>query len=90
MWMIVQNSGETTTFVGASRDPALRYGSRLTHQMIVGELIVRPHFVIESDQFRGHGLTSLLKDGANLADWLAGGQLVCDPIGRFQDSRRWR
>lgn len=90
MWMVVQDSREAATFVGASSDPALRYGSRRTHQLILGELIVRPHFVIESDQFRGHGLTSLLMNGANLEDWIAGGQIVCDPIGRFQDSRRWR
>lgn len=91
MWMVVQDSAhDGVLFVGASRNPALRYGSSRTHQLILGELIVRPHFVIESDQFRGHGLSSLLKDGANLDDWVAGGHIVCDPIGRFQDSRRWR
>lgn len=85
MWMVVQDSGrDTVTFVGASRDPALHYGSRRTHQLILGELVVRPHFVIESDQFRGYGLTSLLTSGAHLDEWVAGGHIVCDPIGRFQ------
>lgn len=91
MWMVVQDSAhDGVTFVGASRNPALRYGSSRIHQLILGEVIVRPHFVLESDQFRGHGLTSLLKRGANLDDWVTGGHIVCDPIGRFQDSRRWR
>jgi hypothetical protein len=91
-WMYVQDNGPGgVTFIGASNvtgthRPApdatphpLRYGSERTHQLIVGELIVRPHLVIATDTLRGMGLTNLavmnphviaamLRDGEKLID----------------------
>jgi hypothetical protein len=57
-WMYVQDQGGgTVALVGASRTPdeahPLRYGSQRTHQLIVGEVIVRPHYVIASDALIG-------------------------------------
>lgn len=84
MWMVVQNAGaDGVTFVGASRDSRLRYNSTMTHQLILGEFIVRPHVAIESDRYQGLGLSGFLRHCADLEEWFAHGQLLCDPIGRF-------
>jgi hypothetical protein len=88
MWMIVQHTAaDSVCFVGASRDLRLRYGSTMTHQLILGELIVRPHFVVESDEFRGLGIAGLLTQAPDLDEWTAHGRIVCDPIGRFANTR---
>jgi hypothetical protein len=83
MWMVVQDSGETAvTFIGASRDPALRLGSTMTHQMILGA-----HVAIESNQFQGHGLSGFLRSPVELEEWAARGQVLCDPAGYFAKAR---
>lgn len=88
VWMVAQESGpDAVCFVGASRDPGLRFGSTMTHQLILGELIVRPHFVIESNRFRGHGMSGFLTHCPDLDEWAAHGRIVCDPIGRFANTK---
>lgn len=87
-WMYVQTAADgTVSFVGASRVDRpvhpLRYGSDRTHQLIVGELIVRPHYVIGTDVLRGHGLGGLATQGPDLASYLTDGELILDPYGRF-------
>lgn len=64
-WLYVQDMGPgLVTFVGASkvltRAHPLRYGSERTHQLIVGELVIRPHQVHATDELRGYGLGSLV------------------------------
>jgi hypothetical protein len=71
-WLVVQDSGKgLVSFVGASKVGVesfaaglhpLRYGSSKTHQLVVGEIIVRPHRVTTSDNRRGSGLASLATD----------------------------
>jgi hypothetical protein len=87
-WMYVQDNGPGgVTFVGASNvtgthrtEPAagphpLRYGSERTHQLIVGEIIVRPHLVIATDTLRGMGLTSLaVMNSHDIAEMLREGE----------------
>lgn len=80
----VQNQGDgVVIFAGAARTKdksqhPLRYGGSLTHQMVVGEIIVRPHIVVESDKFKGSGITGLLTSSAfaDLEEWLDGKVLV--------------
>lgn len=87
MWMKVQDQGNgTVVFVGASRTQDLRYGSERTHQLILGEVIVRPHLVMGSDDFRGHGLKNLATE-MDVETWLKG-DLILDPIGRLEQLRR--
>lgn len=80
MWMKVQaNPDGTTMFVGASmQGNALAYGSTMTHQHIVGELIVRPHMVLESNHCRGHGLNGLAKE-CEMQEWVK--SVILDPTG---------
>jgi hypothetical protein len=58
----------------------LSYGSQLTHQLIIGEAIVRPHAVVETDAFKGHGLASLCT--MTLDCWLREGRVLLNPAGR--------
>lgn len=82
-WLYVQNTGSGfVSFVGGSKAPTgshpLRYGSGRTHQLIVGELIVRPHLVVATDSLRGLGIAGLALGDQHervLAEgeWLVGG-----------------
>jgi len=81
MWMKIQDNGEErgVIFVGASRSVAMRYGSNKTHQLIIGEMIIRPHVVAESGEFTGMGATGLLTE-MDFDKWARGG-IICDPLG---------
>jgi hypothetical protein len=74
-WMYVQGMDDGTVgLVGASRIDSgahpLRYGSDRAHQLIVGEIIVRPRVVVATDALRGHGANGLFlgPHGTALAD----------------------
>lgn len=72
-WLVVQDAGHgLVSFVGASCSVGphpLRYGSEHTHQLVVGEIIVRPHRVTASSERKGHGLANLVTDPfTDLAD----------------------
>jgi hypothetical protein len=95
-WFYVQDNGAGgITFVGASNvtgthRPApldhphpLRYGSERTHQLVVGEIIVRPHLVIATDALRGMGLSALATHDHDIAGMLRDGEPVID-LGRIQ------
>ena len=86
MWMVVQNAGPgLVSFIGASKSIDMRYGSDMTHQLIVGELIVRPHYVISSNHFRGYGLAGMLTSACDLGEWIHnGGQILADHLGRLK------
>jgi hypothetical protein len=65
-WMVVQDAGEgLVSFAGGSRVPAphpMRFGSDHVHQLFLGELVLRPHVVIASNQAVGYGLAGLVTD----------------------------
>lgn len=84
-WMYVQGGGDdgVVSFVGASHLPALgaahplRYGSDRTHQLIVGEMVVRPHLVVGTDAHRGAGLAALISSARyDRETLLANGEVV--------------
>lgn len=84
-WLYVQNQGDgVVTFVGSSRVDGphpLRFGSERTHQLILGEIVVRPHWAIGTDALRGHGLGALATSGHDLAAYLADGEVILGRIG---------
>ncbi|WP_329020408.1 hypothetical protein [Streptomyces sp. NBC_01601] len=93
-WLYVQNQGDgLVSFVGASRVPThsgphpLRYGSSRTHQLVVGELIVRPHYAIGTDVLRGQGLGGLATQSPDLERLLDCGEVVLDPYDLCPVSR---
>jgi hypothetical protein len=71
-WLVVQDGGEgLVSFIGGSKVGVesfaaglhpLRFGSAKTHQLVIGEIIVRPHRVTTSDDRRGSGLAGLATD----------------------------
>ncbi|MFI6112913.1 hypothetical protein [Kitasatospora sp. NPDC051164] len=89
-WMYVQDSGPgLVTFVGSSRISGtgdahpLRYGSRRVHQLIVGEIVVRPHYAVGTDALRGQGLGGLATSSHDFRAFLERGEVVLDPYLRF-------
>jgi hypothetical protein len=93
-WLYVQDAGNgVVTFVGSSSvtgtphpRPAagphpLRYGSDRTHQLVIGELIVRPHLVVATDTLKGIGLPGLATHDHDIAAMLRNGEKLID-IGR--------
>lgn len=83
-WLYVQDGGAgVVSFVGASRIAdigahPLRFGSERTHQLVIGELVVRPHCVTGTDALRGEGLGSLMLGGGH-DEALAGDRIIGDP-----------
>lgn len=79
--MYVQNQGNgRVSFLGMSRvlsdgdaPHPLRYGSDRTHQLIQGDLVIRPRLVIATDALRGRSLTSIPTNTPTLDDLLAEG-----------------
>ncbi len=84
-WMFIQEQGDgLVSFVGASRVPPgqrhpLRYGSDRTHQLVIGEIVVRPHTVHATDDCRGAGLAGLAQGEHYLRQALAGELLIGRP-----------
>lgn len=80
----VQDAGPgLVSFVGASALPdelahPLRYGSQRSHQIFVGDILVRPRTVVGTDALRGYGLAALLTQGVghDLDDVLARGEVL--------------
>lgn len=54
----------------------LTFGSRLTHQLILGDIVLRPHLVSESDHLRGSGLAGLARSGFQMDDWVEHGRVL--------------
>jgi hypothetical protein len=84
MFMYVQDAGPGgVSFVGASALPAevahpLRYGSRREHQIIVGDMVVRPRTAVATDALQGYGLSALITQGlaADMAEIMAHGEVL--------------
>lgn len=72
-WLVVQDAGDgIVSFIGGSGSDTphpLRFGSAKVHQLVVGELVVRPHRVTHSNDRAGSGLVSFARDPfTDLAD----------------------
>ena len=68
-WFWVQGGGPgVASFIGVSRIPGfaghhpLHFGSPRTHQLVIGEIIIRPRSIIGTDGRRGSGLGHLVMD----------------------------
>jgi len=84
MWMIAQDQGDTTVFVGATRNDDIRYKSKMTHQLILGEMFIRPHVVSESEHLKGSGISAIARSGADMESWVNHGNIILDPMGKFR------
>lgn len=85
-WFYVQGGSkqqDTVVIMGASKvepDNPLRFGSTMIHQFVLGEIIVRPHLVVETDRLKGTGAASLLTSGWHVwsQDRFEGGNIIID------------
>ncbi len=85
MWMVVQDAGNAVSFVGASQNTSLRFGSKLTHQLVIGEFVIRPHVVVESEHGKGSGLSGMITRDPK--DFFEYGKVILDPMGIAKDYR---
>jgi len=81
--LCIQDMGEgTVIIVGASKFQAphpFRFGSSSLHQLVQGDLVLRPHWVGETDTLRGFGVSGILTS-SQFGDpdaW----RTILDPVG---------
>jgi hypothetical protein len=78
----VQSQGPgVVSFVGSTRvtpgDPhPLRFGSERTHQLVVGDLTLRPRLVVATDTLRGMGLSGLATHQHDIPAMLRNGEIL--------------
>jgi hypothetical protein len=58
---------------------AMKYNSKMIHQLVCGEAIIRPHMVMESNHLVGHGLAAIARDGFSPDEWLDKGKFIIKP-----------
>lgn len=68
----------------------LRFGSKRTHILLLGDMVFRPHLVLGTDSFRGVGLNNLLKNGFSPSNEWTQGDIVLDSIGMFNELEKMR
>jgi hypothetical protein len=67
----------------------LFFGSKKTHVLILGDLVLRPHLVLATDGLTGVGLAGLATSGWLSEEWFKpGADLILDTLGRFAEARR--
>jgi hypothetical protein len=83
---VVQRAGEGRIIViGQSSVPygphPLQFGGTRTHQLVMGDAIIRPRAVVDSDHLRGSGAIHILTTGmADIGEWLSHGHILIDPL----------
>jgi hypothetical protein len=83
-WLVAQsNSNGGVAIAGASRSEEPMFGSDKVHAFMIGELIVRPHFVTASDEFVGRGIGGFWTDLPSPREWLENGEILVGTIEQF-------
>ena len=79
--LAVQDMGDSlVAAVLVSNTKDLTFGSEKPHQLIIGDAIVRPHVVLETNAFVGHGLAGLACE--SIEEWYRQGAVLINPAGR--------
>lgn len=87
MWMVAQEGG---IIAAATTSPKAMYGSDMTHVLTLGEMIIRPHFAIGSNDFAGHGAGGFWTDNPGATEWLENGRVFVDTKFGREMFMRWR
>ena len=96
--MIVQDAGDGKIIVIAqSTSPRtgqqhpLQFGSKRTHVLCMGDIVVRPHMVFGSDAFIGDGLNNLIRNAfTSPAEWIDTGDVILDVVSRTAEMNKNR
>ena len=81
---VVQEQGEgIVSFIGAIKGEKLRFGSKMVHQLVSGDIILRPHVVAETNHLTGMGLSGIATSSAffDLREWKTEGNIILDIFG---------
>lgn len=96
--MIVQDAGDGKIIVVAQstsprkgKQHPLQFGSKRTHVLCMGDIVVRPHMVFGSDAFRGSGLSHLITHAfVSPAEWIDQGDVILDVVSRSAELNKHR
>ena len=82
---IVQADQSNNTLVavivvgGTPQSMRYTFDSKKIHQLIVGDAIIRPHLVMESNHLRGMGIAGIARDGfTDVQAWMKNGKMLID------------
>jgi hypothetical protein len=81
--VVQQQSDGIVLVVGTMKGAtALAFGGTQTHQLLLGDAIVRPRLVLESNHLRGMGLSGIVTGGmADWDEWRQHGRVLLGPHG---------
>ena len=54
----------------------LSFGGKKTHQLILGDMVIRSRIVLDSDHLQGVGLAGLATQGFDLPGWVENGNIL--------------
>lgn len=57
----------------------LTFGSEKAQQLVIGDAVIRPHAVVETDAFQGRGLSGLAM--TPVEEWIECGHILMNPAG---------
>jgi len=85
--IIVQDMGDKVSLcIAQVPGKRIRFGSDKIHQLILGDAIIRPHAVLESDLFKGMGAAAIAT-----MDWRAwyNEKVILNPSGMDVQKKLW-
>ena len=89
-WMVIQNQEEGGVIIaGASKSTKPMYGSGKTHVLILGEIIIRPHYAVGSNDFEGQGAAGFWTNLPGAGEWLKNGDILVHTNSGYDALRRW-
>lgn len=88
--MIVQNHGKgVVSFIGAVKNEELRFGSKTSHQFILGDAVIRPHLVMATKHLEGTGLAGIVTSSSfyDIGEWVNQGTVILDPLNIVKEKK---
>lgn len=74
---------------GSSQTLRYMFGGKKTHQLIIGDAIIRPHLVMDSDHLTGTGIAGIARSGfADVEGWMRNGTTLIDAGIRNEIAKR--
>lgn len=87
MNIVVQDMGDKVSLcIAQIAGKRIRFGSDKTHQLILGDAVIRPHAVLESDKFIGLGMSAVVT--MDWRDW-SDEKIILNPSGMDVQKILW-
>ena len=78
----IDNENKKAVIIGQETKGKLAFGSDMSHILVMGDMIFRPHVIIESNHFEGEGIAFLAQSGFDLDRWVRNGNVLLDQVCR--------